>query len=254
MNLICFQCGKFGHRAKSCPTTLQDKVPGTDDNTEVGGRCSSTVEAELFGEWMLAKRDPRNGKRSHRVSNPKVFVVSNVEALNAPNVLGSRFSVLHDDAINDGGPDSMVIPPQKEDTILLAFNDSETSKLGCINDLVNILIEENTNMKKDNIGITLAGDDSRSLNPKRVKDVGRKSMDRTRQLARAKDTISFSFMETTSALVVGTKEPSCVVRPPDTMGDASKATSLGIQSHDSMDCVGRERERSLSPIGSSRVA
>lgn len=140
--LVCFKCGKYGHRDEGCPMNIPEKgEEGEQSPTEDGdnGR-TSTLETnrvecqtkhvrqapemtEPFGPWMLAARNPRRGRGGYGKSmgngrgEAQKSDNSDKSKANTPqpkpkdNHGNSRFSVLEIEGENDDETqDNMEIP------------------------------------------------------------------------------------------------------------------------------------------------
>lgn len=91
LNLICFSCGRYGHRNDTCPS-LQEEChedpagPAPVIKPKVGHQPK-----ELFGPWMIVQRN--KGRRG-----PYANAQSSKGSLGAPQrVMGSKFAVLPQD-------------------------------------------------------------------------------------------------------------------------------------------------------------
>ncbi|KAI5339511.1 hypothetical protein L3X38_018783 [Prunus dulcis] len=112
INLVCFECGCFGHGRDSCPIILQAKqqVPESDNadcmedistvqvNMNLGTATKEAeVPAKMHGEWMLLK--PRNFRKNNMNDVGKGAELSKRNTKNTGTkaispVFGSRFNVL----------------------------------------------------------------------------------------------------------------------------------------------------------------
>ncbi|VVA23699.1 PREDICTED: reverse mRNAase [Prunus dulcis] len=112
INLVCFECGCFGHGRDSCPIILQAKqqVPESDNadcmedistvqvNMNLGTATKEAeVPAKMHGEWMLLK--PRNFRKNSMNDVGKGVELSKRNTKNTGTkaispVFGSRFNVL----------------------------------------------------------------------------------------------------------------------------------------------------------------
>ncbi|KAK4268164.1 hypothetical protein QN277_024853 [Acacia crassicarpa] len=77
LNLICFDCGRFGHRKERCPhrcsTSECHEIPQHSPQQppqRLSVNTSMTGLEETFGPWMLVSRRNRGGRPVHR-SNSK---------------------------------------------------------------------------------------------------------------------------------------------------------------------------------------
>ncbi|CAL0322771.1 unnamed protein product [Lupinus luteus] len=69
LHMICFGCGRFGHRLETCPIMVGDLSSKPQENAaENGGKpCIGEDEEWNFGPWMMAKR--RSGKPTERLES-----------------------------------------------------------------------------------------------------------------------------------------------------------------------------------------
>ncbi|XP_057444772.1 uncharacterized protein LOC130737018 [Lotus japonicus] len=61
LNMICFECGKFGHKKETCPHQKGDT--GAQNATEQNKEAQPTTQGEDFGPWMIVKRPSRTTAR-----------------------------------------------------------------------------------------------------------------------------------------------------------------------------------------------
>ncbi|KAJ1428453.1 Zinc finger, CCHC-type [Sesbania bispinosa] len=126
LHLVCFQCGRYGHKKEGCPLNLQHKeVPefekaDRDDTGEVNQEQRNTVvdkaEDTSFSPWMIAKRPQRrNSLKSSEIHGANTE--NNVQVLkknqggnNKEITSGSRFDILQADCeeVNDTNQDHIV--------------------------------------------------------------------------------------------------------------------------------------------------
>lgn len=114
--LICFECGRFGHRLEQCPTKfapspasqMADKPSDGKSTTAVhpssGQQNSGESESGFFGPWMIAQRNSRKphnprgaNSKNHANENPARF---GNEAEKSPiknkDTGGNRFDIIAD--------------------------------------------------------------------------------------------------------------------------------------------------------------
>lgn len=80
--LICFECGKFGHRLEQCPTKIalptacpasapaSARNPATVSHPTTATMDDCAADGGFFGPWMIAQRNSRK-PRNPRGGNPK---------------------------------------------------------------------------------------------------------------------------------------------------------------------------------------
>ncbi|BFG28278.1 hypothetical protein CerSpe_145520 [Prunus speciosa] len=115
INLVCFECGCFGHGRDTCPIILQPKQQVPESDNADGMEDISTVQvdvnvdaatkeaevsAKMHGEWMLMK--PRNFRKKSMNDIGKGADLSKRNTKDAGNkavspVFGSRFNVLNEE-------------------------------------------------------------------------------------------------------------------------------------------------------------
>ncbi|KAA3462487.1 reverse transcriptase [Gossypium australe] len=100
LQLICFQCGKFGHRKDSCPmsttaTSGTDKVLSSPTHVALDMPLEMPLQlTESFGPWMLVQRKTRKPVRDP-VSNGKSSIGSDFR-----HDMGRFFALNVDDSVN----------------------------------------------------------------------------------------------------------------------------------------------------------
>lgn len=63
LHLICFRCGKYGHRAGDCQNSEINKQAQLEKDAAVEVQQSEKEEEQHFGTWMLSKHSrPRHSK------------------------------------------------------------------------------------------------------------------------------------------------------------------------------------------------
>ncbi|BFG40981.1 hypothetical protein CerSpe_272550 [Prunus speciosa] len=115
INLVCFECGCFGHGRDTCPIILQAKQQVPESDNADGMEDISTVQvdvnvdaaikeaevsAKMHGEWMLMK--PRNFRKKSMNDIGKGAELGKRNAKDAGNkvvspIFGSRFNVLNEE-------------------------------------------------------------------------------------------------------------------------------------------------------------
>jgi len=109
IHLICFTCGKFGHRTEYCehnPNAVKVQQPekSTDETPHLG------AEKSYYGPWMTVQR---RGRRPNSVANPSTKkgkssmagpsrVSPNSEVMVKDNPSGSRFDQLQNMETEEG--------------------------------------------------------------------------------------------------------------------------------------------------------
>lgn len=156
LNLICFNCGRYGHHKDNCPMLITDpKQPAEADknlrnsnnNTSITEETSDPIgsQNEVFGSWMVAKKNfrNRNSTTNQRSEYQRWKTVQNEniqeepEIQNRANLKGSRFTVLemeedcvgndeaveeHAQIVEDLGKNSLVDLQEKEENYLSTKN------------------------------------------------------------------------------------------------------------------------------------
>ncbi|XP_061350093.1 uncharacterized protein LOC133295303 [Gastrolobium bilobum] len=64
LHLVCFACGRYGHRRDSCPTLAPASTSTINQSTQIHTTMANTtvqhkvaMEGEAFGSWMLVQRN-----------------------------------------------------------------------------------------------------------------------------------------------------------------------------------------------------
>ncbi|XP_061352758.1 uncharacterized protein LOC133297608 [Gastrolobium bilobum] len=70
LHLVCFACGRYGHRRDSCPTLAPASTSTINQSTQIHTTMANTtvqhkvaMEGEAFGSWMLVQRNQRGRKK-----------------------------------------------------------------------------------------------------------------------------------------------------------------------------------------------
>ena len=108
LNLICFQCGRYGHRREECPWTIREK-DSLEENNQMAmeedqaqnsnpEKTEQRTEAiEEFGPWMLVRKTTKSrtpqSEVNGRVKGTKAGKIEQRDASNAP-LTKSRFAAL----------------------------------------------------------------------------------------------------------------------------------------------------------------
>lgn len=75
LHLVCFKCGRFGHRRDECPleadqrtmaVTSQDGEPQNAAAVVPRRAVTELREGDTFGPWMLVQRKTRNKTHTQR--------------------------------------------------------------------------------------------------------------------------------------------------------------------------------------------
>ncbi|KAJ1441621.1 Zinc finger, CCHC-type [Sesbania bispinosa] len=114
LHLVCFQCGRYGHRKEGCPLLLAPNA-ANDDNTVLPtppqGPPEHQEEVQTFGPWMIAQKSQRRNQRvtsgnqgSKSVDTSRILGDKNISGKKS-EALGSRFNILQVE-------DSDEMPPQ----------------------------------------------------------------------------------------------------------------------------------------------
>lgn len=149
INLVCFECGCYGHGRDNCPVIPQakQKVAESTNTENVEANTSDKVNEvnmdicedkviekppKMHGEWMLCK--PRNTKKKSLNTSEKTAEISlrnskesSPKKVNNPN--GSRFNVLNEE--NNNEEEMVIVTPAKrngKEVALLPDNSKAKAK------------------------------------------------------------------------------------------------------------------------------
>ncbi|XP_057418459.1 uncharacterized protein LOC130712657 [Lotus japonicus] len=125
LNLICFHCGRFGHRHEIFPlSTLPQGVEAAQGERPVAqsqAPAAAAEDSQSFGDWMIVKREKRKGGVMAKSKGGGV----NAQAVPYLNTNynkkgGSRFNALHNhgETSNEAGAGSL-----EENVEIIAIND-----------------------------------------------------------------------------------------------------------------------------------
>ncbi|KAJ1422008.1 Zinc finger, CCHC-type [Sesbania bispinosa] len=135
LHLICFHCGRYGHRREACPTLSSTGVVTANDDGEKENHLSESQpnpppamadggkadgeRGEIFGSWMIAQRKPRKISNSKRGVDRGASGAGNGE-VNRTGIAGpGRYDLLREDTT----------AAQEEDTIKDTPNSREETNL-----------------------------------------------------------------------------------------------------------------------------
>ncbi|PNX98272.1 hypothetical protein L195_g021514 [Trifolium pratense] len=117
INLVCFTCGRYGHRKDQCEITNGETPQGpTNENLEKNFEKQKEQDNntnEKFGPWMLVQRGGRRRKQQPRQSS--TGEKSGKEMVGPSNNHGSRFgALLIDEGVKDNNGDELIGERQME--------------------------------------------------------------------------------------------------------------------------------------------
>lgn len=109
LNLICFECGKFGHKKEACPQVLGGGDGQTVPVQKEGSPANMEAPEAAFGPWMIAKRPTRN------TSKRPVPAAGNARSDGGKHN-GTRFSALSNMEVDEIGeiPKSGAVSPETQ--------------------------------------------------------------------------------------------------------------------------------------------
>ncbi|XP_061366016.1 uncharacterized protein LOC133309279 [Gastrolobium bilobum] len=108
LHMICFKCGRFGHRKDSCPTIINAGEKAKDlghgpQHATGESRKRVEIDGEAFGSWMIVQR-PIRGRKNFQVNlnqggNPNELTRKGGGAGQRPPAKtgGSRYEILNSD-------------------------------------------------------------------------------------------------------------------------------------------------------------
>ncbi|CAJ2628274.1 unnamed protein product [Trifolium pratense] len=117
INLVCFTCGRYGHRKDQCEITNGETPQGpTNENLEKNFEKQKEQDNntnEKFGPWMHVQRGGRRRKQQPRQSS--TGEKSGKEMVGPSNNHGSRFgALLIDEGVKDNNGDELIGERQME--------------------------------------------------------------------------------------------------------------------------------------------
>jgi hypothetical protein len=72
LNLVCFSCGRYGHRKEQCPEEQEKdngkEAPPVPANIQTDQAQAPSTNNEQYGPWMLVQRN--NGRRRQNIRQP----------------------------------------------------------------------------------------------------------------------------------------------------------------------------------------
>ncbi|XVF27193.1 hypothetical protein REPUB_Repub14bG0086000 [Reevesia pubescens] len=112
LHMVCFHCGKFGHKQETCPARVSCEPPSQTDASPVSTNQEAVPSDEKYGPWMLAQR------RNQRPQRDDARIGKAKEGSDSRRNKGNQFAVLNEgskldlepltQAGNEGGTSNMV--------------------------------------------------------------------------------------------------------------------------------------------------
>jgi hypothetical protein len=81
IGLLCFHCGRVGHKLESCPERISQPSPNCETSKQPEEKEGSSEEVNSFGPWMLVTHWKRQGKTA-----PALFGLNKMEGSDSPVV------------------------------------------------------------------------------------------------------------------------------------------------------------------------
>lgn len=286
LNMICFHCGRFGHRKESCPlSTLPKGVEAAQGNGPEAQPQSPAAaeESQPFGDWMIVKREKRKGGFTAKSKGGSFNAVS-VPNLNLSG--GSRFNALQNQGETSNSKRTDFLEGNVE---VIAINEDSTKGADHVANHGAIIVENNglqvqNNKKNIPSGVGPKIIAPSLIAPNNLEEVtapahSMDTCDKAKHVAIVVDKNNTRAIHQESANSVSSQKRKARakgssngaptnkdsksnspggVRPVILQGILNKEKaenkSLKFASRDSDDVVPRERDRSLSPGSTKRSA
>ncbi|XP_057444629.1 uncharacterized protein LOC130736870 [Lotus japonicus] len=98
LNMICFDCGKFGHKKEQCPLKTASVADAAPQLLASSGALDKEVED--FGPWMIARKYSRSAPRKSQAVGRSATTSGNRRQTGGTST-GTRFAVLENMVIDN---------------------------------------------------------------------------------------------------------------------------------------------------------